>query len=137
MTLFLVMQPQTLSNESLYDKCAFTGVNIWRGVNTLFPAKPTQFQMVRMLFKFDLGGQSTWPGKHNTFKGVFKHRVVHTPLLKLQVTLPNPFRTRQQDFVVLLPIRPTMRDPLLGPLGHTDYLHPHPTPTHHALKTAW
>lgn len=85
-----VILPQTLSIEGLWDKCAFTGVNIWRGVNTLLPDKPTQFQMVRMFFKFDLGGQSTWPGKHNTFKRVLKRRVVHTPLLKLQVTLPNP-----------------------------------------------
>lgn len=77
-----VIKPQTLSNEGLCDKRAFKGVNIWRGVNTLLPDKPIRFQMV---FKFDLGGQSTWPGKHNTFKRVLKLRVVHT----LWVTLPN------------------------------------------------
>ncbi len=51
--------------------------------------------------------------------------------------ITKPLTPRQQDFIVLLPTRPTIRDPLLGPLGHADHLHPHPTPTHLTLKTAW
>ncbi len=51
--------------------------------------------------------------------------------------ITKPLTPRQEDFIVLLPTWPTIRDPLLGPLGHADHLHPHPTPTHLTLKTAW